>query len=218
MPRWWFARTAGAIVAMTVLFVPSSGVAQEAETRASVPGNGFGFHAVLGYSSMSGDYGDLMTDGIPAEGGAWYQTGALRLGANIHVASYDVVPPFQSQSISQVGLAASAMWRFRRSHSLQPVVGITAGAIRFRPEGALFDPDPPPPDVPPGENPAPERTGLMGGVFGGLEYWITRHFAIQGSVAYRFFSTDPLDVPLIGISGLESGDLFDVSLGVEWAI
>lgn len=207
-----------AMAAAVSLAVPASSSAQEAETGAAVPGNGFGFHAALGYSSMSGDYGELMTDGIPADGGAWYQNGALRLGVNIHVASYDVVKPFESQSISQVGLAASATWRFRTPHALQPFVAITAGAIRFRPEGALFDPDPPPPDVPPGENPAPERTGFMGGAVGGLEYWINRHFAVTGSVAFRLFSTDPLDAPLIGVSGLETGTLFDVSLGVEWAI
>ena len=218
MPRWQSRRTVGVILAVAVLLLPSGSSAQEADSESPVPGNGFGFHAALGYSSMSGDYGELMTDGIPADGGGWYQTGSLRFGANIHVASYDVVQPFESQSISQVSLAATAMWRFRTRHALQPFVGLSAGAIRFRPEGALFDPDPPPPDVPPGENPAPERTGFMGGVFGGLEYWITGHFAIQGSVAYRFFSTDPLDVPLVGISGIETGNLFDVSLGVEWAI
>jgi len=207
-----------ALVAVVALAAPTGGMAQEGGAGASVPGNGFGFHAALGYSSMSGDYGELMTDGIPADGGAWYQTGALRLGANIHVASYEVVKPFDSQSISQVALAASATWRFRSHHALQPFVGVTGGAIRFRPEGALFDPDPPPPDVPPGENPAPERTGFMGGAIGGLEYWITGHFAVTGSVAYRFFSTDPLDVPLLGVAGLETGTLFDVSLGVEWAI
>lgn len=218
MSRWLYSRVAGATIAIVWLVAPAGGLAQEAGAGAAVPGNGFGFHAALGYGSISGEYGELMTDGIPAEGGAWYQTGALRLGASILVASYAVVEPFESQSISQVSLAASAMWRFRTRDKLQPFVGVTAGAIRFRPEGALFDPDPPPPDVPPGENPAPERTGFMGGFVVGLEHWATRHFAISGSVGYRLFSTDPLDVPLIGVSGIETGGLFDVTLGVEWAI
>lgn len=193
-------------------------LAQDAAPRVPVPGDGFGFHASLGYTSISGDYGNLMTGGIPAEGGVWYQAGSLRGGASIHVASYDLLEPFQSQSISQVGLALSALWRFRTTAALQPFVGVRVGAIRFRPEGALFDPNPPGPEVPPGENPAPERTGFVAGVSGGVEYWLTRHFAIQGAVAFRLFSTQALDVPLVGAAGIEDGSAIDFSLGVEWAI
>lgn len=216
MTQWRWLCTLAAIAAVAI--APSESAAQATQTAPAVPGGGFGFHATLGWTSISGDYGDLMTGGIPAEGGAWYQTGSFRGGLNIHVASYDVVKPFESQSISQVGLTLSALWRFRTSRSLQPFVGIRAGAIRFRPEGALFDPNPPGPEVPPGENPAPERTGFVGGISGGLEYWLNRHVAIQGSIGYRIFSTDELDVPLVGASGIESGGAVDLSLGVEWAI
>jgi hypothetical protein len=196
--------------------VPSTLPAQGERPTASVPGNGFGFGAVLGWTSISGDYGDLITDGVPAQGSIWYQTGALRLGSHIQVASYNVVAPFESQSISQVELAASAGWHFNRHRPLQPFVGLRAGAIRFRPEGAVFDPEPPGPDVPPGENPAPERTGFVGGVFGGLEYWISRHFAAQASVVYRMYSTETLDVPILGVTGIETGRTFDLRFGVEW--
>lgn len=188
------------------------------ESRAPVPGKGFGFHAALGFTSISQDYADVITNGIPAEGGFWYQTGAFRGGLNILVASYGVVDPFGSQSISQVEIAGSAMLRFRRHDRLQPFVGARIGAIRFRPEGALFVPEPPPPGELPGENPAAERTGIIGGLLGGAEYWLSRHVGLQASVTYRVFSTEALDVPLLGVTGIEKGGAFDVRLGVEWAI
>lgn len=207
-----------AVALSAVCFTPALSRAQVGPTPARVPGSGFGFHATLGWTWTSGDYGELMTGGIPAEGGVWYQRGSFRGGLNIHVASYDVVEPFESQSISQVGLVLSGLWRFRTAHELQPFVGARAGAIRFRPEGALFDPNPPGPEVPPGENPAPETTGFVGGVSAGLEYWLSRHIAIQGTIGYRLFNTGELDVPLVGLSGIDQGNAVDLSLGVEWAI
>lgn len=217
MRSWWLNSMAGAVVAASLLGA-STAAAQNTAGAAPVPGDGFGFHATLGWTSISGDYGDLMTSGIPAEGGIWYQTGPFRGGVNIHVGSYEVVKPFDSQSISQVEMTLSGLWRFRTSKALQPFVGLRAGAVRFRPEGALFDPNPPGPDVPPGENPAPERTGFIGGITGGLEYWITRHFAVQTSAVYRFYSTETLDVLLLGLTGIESGSALDVRIGLEWAI
>ena len=208
-----------AALGLIAVVIPSPPPAGAQETgRAPVPGNGFGFHAALGFTSVSQDYGDLVTDGIPAEGGVWYQTGAFRGGLNILVASYSVVDPFSSQSISQVELAASAALRFRRHERLQPFLGARVGAVRFRPEGALFDPEPPPPDQLPGENPAPERTGFVGGLFGGAEYWFTRHVGLQAYAAYRLFSTEALDAPLLGVTGIEKGGALDLRLGVEWAI
>jgi len=199
------------------LLDPAPVTAQES-TPPAVPGNGFGFQAALGFTSIGQDYGDVITDGIPAEGGVWYQTGAFRGGLNILVASYDVVDPFGSQSISQVEIAASALLRFRRHHRFQPFVGARIGAIRFRPEGALFDPTPPPPDELPDANTAPERTGIIGGLSAGAEYWFNRHIGLQALVGYRTFSTDALDIPLLGVTGVEKGGAFDLRLGVEWAI
>lgn len=202
----------GVVLAASVL--PLRASAQQAP--ASIPGNGFGFGALLGWTSISGDYGDLITSGIPAQGTVWYQLGGVRLGANIQVASYDVVAPFESQSISQVELAASAQWQFNRRNRLQPFAGLRAGAIRFRPEGAFFEPIPPPPDVPPGENRSDKATGFTGGVFGGLEYWFSGHFAAQASAAYRMYSTQTFDVPLLGLSGIQKGSAFDLRFGMEW--
>jgi hypothetical protein len=204
------------LAAVVVVSPPQAG-AQQAD-RADVPGDGFGFQAALGFTSISQDYGDVITDGIPAEGGVWYQTGAFRGGLNVLVASYDVVDPFGSQSISQVEIAASALLRFRRQHRLQPFVGARIGAIRFRPEGALFDPVPPPPDELPGENPAKERTGLVGGLSAGAEFWFTRHVGLQALVGYRAFSTEAFDIPLLGVTDVKTGGAFDLRLGVEWAI
>ncbi|MCK5411893.1 MAG: hypothetical protein KAJ67_07350, partial [Gemmatimonadetes bacterium] len=35
--------------------------------------NGFGFSGSLGWSTIGGDFGELMTTAIPGEGSIWYQ-------------------------------------------------------------------------------------------------------------------------------------------------
>ena len=214
-------------MARRLLFVAAGGVAlawappaaaQGTRGNPFVPGDGFGFRAGMGYTEISGDYGDLITDGLPAEGGIWYQKSHFRGGLNVQVASYDVIEPFDSQSISQVELALSGLYRFLIYSSLQPFVGARAGLIRFRPEGALFDPNPPGPDVLPGENPSPERTGFIGGVTGGVEYWLNKHVGLQASAVYRFYSTEELDVLLIGETGIESGRALDLRFSIEWKL
>lgn len=202
--------------AIAVLLVAPAVAAQQSSTTAPVPRNGLGFRAALGWTSISGDYGRLLTSGFPAEGGLWYQTGPFRGGLNIHVASYDVIAPFESQSVSQVELAASALWRFRTGSRLQPLLGVRAGLIRFKPEGALFDPTPPGPDVLPGENAAPDRSGFVAGFTGGFEYWINPHLAFGIDGTFRFYSTDRLDLLIFGATELEKGRAADVKLGVEW--
>lgn len=211
-------RLLAAAAALAVAAGARPALAQDAAANPYVPGDGWGFRAAIGWTSISGDYGDLITSGIPAEGGIWRQWGHVRAGLNVHVASYDVIEPFDSQSISQVELALSGIYRIITDNSFQPFVGVRAGLIRFRPEGALFDPDPPGPDVLPGENPAPERTGFVAGALGGVEYWLSRHIGLQLSGAYRFYSTEALDVFLIGVTGIEQGQAFDLKFSVEWAL
>lgn len=45
-----------------------------------------------------------------------------------------------------------------------------------------------------------------------------RHIGLQALVGYRTFSTEALDIPLLGVTGVEKGGAFDLRLGVEWAI
>ncbi len=172
------------IGAALILAVSAPDVRAQQEQR-----SGFGFSGLLGWSSIGGDYGELVTSGIPAEGAVWYQPRRWRFGLAIHVASYDVVEPFDNQSLSQVELDLFATFLFLRGSPVQPYVQGRVGATRLRPEGALFDPNPPPPDVPPGENPAPSETGFVGGLALGAETWITKHLAVDLSAVFSAVST-----------------------------
>ncbi len=178
--------------------------------------NGFGFSGSLGWSTISGDYGELITSGIPGEGSIWYQPSWWRVGVSIHVASYDVVEPFSSESISQVEFQLFGTFLFLRGNLFQPYAQVRAGATRWRPEGPIFDPNPPPPDVPPGENPAPGRDGFQGGLVIGSEFWVTKNFAIDVGGLFSAFSTEDLDVPILGITGLSSGSELGFRVGVVW--
>ncbi len=180
--------------------------------------SGFGFSGLLGWSSIGGDYGELLTSGIPAEGAVWYQPSRWRFGFAIHVASYDVVEPFDNQSVSQVELDLFATFLFVRGSPVQPYAQVRVGATRLRPEGALFDPNPPPPGVPPGENPAPSETGFVGGLALGAETWITKNLAVDLSALFSGFSTQAFDVPVLGITDLSSGSTVGFRAGFVWFI
>jgi len=178
--------------------------------------NGFGFSGSLGWSTIGGDYSELITSGIPGEGSIWYQPSWWRVGVSLHVASYDVVEPFSDFSISQVEFQLFGTFLFLRGKLFQPYAQVRAGTTRWRPEGPIFDPNPPPPDVPPGENPAPGRDGFQGGLAIGSEFWITKNFGIDVGGLFSAFSTEELDVPGLGITGLKSGSELGFRVGVVW--
>lgn len=157
-----------------------------------------------------------MSSGIPAEGAIWYQPSWWRIGVSIHAASYDVIEPYTDQSISQVVFQLLGTFLFLRGDLVQPYAQVRVGTTRWRPEGPLFDPNPPPPDVPPGENSAPGRNGFQGGLGVGAEFWVTKNFGIDVGGLFSAFSTQELDVPILGITGLESGREIGFHAGVVW--
>jgi len=177
---------------------------------------GFGFSGSLGWSTISGDYSQLMTNAIPGEGSIWYQPSWWRLGVSLHVASYNAVEPFQDHTISQVEFQLFGTFLFLRGNLVQPYAQVRAGTTRWRPEGPLFDPNPPPPDVPPGESPAPGRNGFQGGLTVGAEFWVTKNFGIDVGGLFSAFTTEELDVPILGITGLSSGSELGFRVGVVW--
>jgi hypothetical protein len=177
---------------------------------------GFGFSGSLGWSTIGGDYSELITNGIPGEGSIWYQPSWWRVGVSLHVASYDVVEPFSDFSISQVEFQLFGTFLFLRGNLFQPYAQVRAGTTRWRPEGPIFDPNPPPPDVPPGESAAPGRNGFQGGLAIGSEFWITENFGIDVGGLFSAFSTEELDVPGLGITDLTSGSEIGFRLGVVW--
>ncbi len=177
---------------------------------------GFGFSGSLGWSTIGGDFGELITTGIPAEGSIWYQPSWWRFGVSIHAASYSTVQPFQDQTISQMEFQLFGTFLFLRGNLVQPYAQVRVGATRWRPEGPLFDPNPPPPDVPPGENPAPGENGFQGGLALGAELWVTKNFGLDVAGLFSAFSTEEFDVPILGITGLSSGTEIGFRVGVVW--
>ncbi len=177
---------------------------------------GFGFSGSLGWSTIGGDFGELLTSGIPAEGSIWYQPSWWRFGVSIHAASYSAVQPFQDQTISQMEFQLFGTFLFLRGNLVQPYAQVRAGATRWRPEGPLFDPNPPPPDVPPGENPAPGENGFQGGLALGAEFWVTKNFGLDVAGLFSAFSTEEFDVPILGITGLSSGTELGFRAGFVW--
>ena len=48
------------------------------------------------------------------------------------------------------------------------------------------------------------------------EFWVTRNFAIDVGGLFSAFSTEELDVPILGITGLSSGTELGFRAGVVW--
>ncbi len=177
---------------------------------------GFGFSGLVGWSTIGGDYGQLMNNAVTGEGSIWYQPSWWRFGATIHVASYSLIEPYTDQSVSQVEFQLFGTFLFLRGSLVQPYAQVRAGLTRWRPEGPLFDPNPPPPDVPPGETQAPGRNGFQGGLAVGAEFWVTQNLGIDVGGLFSAFSTEDLDVPILGITGLGSGSELGFRAGVVW--
>jgi hypothetical protein len=91
--------------------------------------------------------------------------------------SYNLEPPLEEESISNVSLHASFGYVFLTGR-VRPYLQLRGVYQRLRPEGEAFHPDPPPPGEEPeeeeGENPAPRRNGTGGVLAGGVEIVLTR--------------------------------------------
>ena len=169
----------------------------------------FDFH--LGYKSMSGDLGQILDGGVVGEFDFSYQKNAFRYGVAINLVSIDIVPPYDSLSVSQVLASGVVTWLVLPKSSLTPYGELRLGIVRYRPEGEAFGE--PPAE---GENPGSSVNGLdVTGVVG-LEYFLTEKFGLDLSGAFSFITTDEVDLSAIGLEPVGRGTAWSVRLGATW--
>lgn len=180
-----------------------------------------GFEVGFGYLGMGGDFGKVLSGGWFAESNLEFRVKAMRYGLGVDVASIDVEEPFERESVSKVGFHLFATYMIPAGQRVKPFIQGRVGAVRLRPEGDVFDPEPEPlPDggeEEEGENPAPRVDGFEGGVGGGLEFLVTGGLKLGLSGTFSYLTTDEVDLTAIDLGTVGSGTSWRVKAAVRWA-
>jgi hypothetical protein len=180
---------------------------------------GFSFSVAFGYTGVSGDWGTILKDGIDADINISYLWRHLRFGAGAYYVSYNLEPPLEEESVSNVSLHASFGYVFLTGR-VRPYLALRGSYTRLRPEGDHFDPDPPTggetEEDEEGENPAPRRDGTGGTLIGGVEIVLTRNITLDPNVWYGVTNTEDLDLTDFGGPVISQGRSWGIRLGITW--
>lgn len=178
---------------------------------------GFSFSVAMGYTGVSGEWGDILKDGIDADINISYLWRHLRFGAGAYYVSYNLEPPLDEESISNVSLHASFGYVFLTGR-VRPYLALRGSYMRLRPEGHGFSEEPPPEEGEEGEgeNPAPRRSGTGGTLVGGVEIVLTRNITLDPNAWYGSFRTDDLDLTEFGGPVISKGQSWGIRLGITW--
>ena len=178
---------------------------------------GFSFSVAMGYTAMNGDWGTILKDGIDADINISYLWNHLKFGAGAYYASYNLEPPLEEESISNVSLHASFGYVFLLGR-VRPYVALRGSYTRLRPEGHHFSEEEPPEEGDPdeGENPAPRRDGTGGTLIGGVEIVLTPNITLDPNVWYGITNTEELDLTEFGGPVITKGQSWGIRLGITW--
>jgi hypothetical protein len=170
----------------------------------------FGWNALLGYGTYSGDIGELLDDGYVGElNFFWQSSGALRIGVATSAISYTMEEPLQDDSWTSITLAAFGSWVFLREKRLHPYVQGRVGYVRLTPDKR---------DEAGEALPFVDRAdGLSLGITGGGEYMLSSHWGIDLSLKYGYTSVSDLltaDPELPEGVTIENGQTWTLRLGL----
>jgi hypothetical protein len=178
---------------------------------------GWGFTSALGEGGTGGDFGQTLDKPITGEFNIFRQSGAWRFGAGVAYGSYKMKKPYQDEpewgSIDTYLFAT----RMLRTHGfLRPYIQVRGGLARLHPRSFLFEVEPPPEDLQPGESTTKAANGFMVGVVPGLELKLSRAAYLDASVLFKYFSVDDYDLSPVGLPPTSSGTAWEARLGVTW--
>jgi opacity protein-like surface antigen len=202
-------RAPAALLLLACVF-PMAGSAQQ---------QGLAFDLRMGHSTIGGDWGTVLTDGVDAELNLYYSfANRLRIGWGLNQVSYELVDELhteETESASQTGMQFSAMYPFQIGQRLWPYVEGRFTWDRFKAEGEV-EGFPPPEEE--GENNAPRYSGWGGTASVGLLVNITGR--LYGDFSYRYgnFDTNDIDLDeyLPGAGVVTSGSRYGFRVGLLW--
>jgi len=206
-------RTAFALSALALLVGVPPGLSAQQQ--------GLAFDFRMGHSTLDGDWGKILTEGVDSEINLYYSmANKLRFGTGLNFVSYDLEEQFHTDEVtsgSQVGWQVSAMYPFQIGDRVFPYLEARLTWDRFRAEGKHEGfPEEDPEDPEEGENNAPRYSGWGGTGSAGVLFRIKGTF--YGDVAARYgqFTTSEADLSYLDGPTVSSGSRYGFRVGVLW--
>ena len=192
----------GRAVALCVLVAaPAAGQSAAGATAdsAAEPA-GWGFTSALGQGGTGGDFGKTAHRAhqrgvqlLPPLAGAW------RYGAGVAYGSFKMKEPYQDEpEWGSIDTYLFGTRMLRTQGSVRPYVQVRGGLARLHPRSFLFEVQPPPEDLQPGESTTKAANGFMVGVVPGLELRLSRAAFLDASVMVKYFKVDDYDLSPVG--------------------
>lgn len=173
---------------------------------------GLAFTVAMGGTGMSGEWADVFKGGVDADLNITYLLpSGVRFGAGVYLISYDLEPPLQDETVSNVELHLIGGYVLGRGR-LRPYGQVRLAYVRLRPEGHTFGSD----TTGTGENAGPRREGTGGTLVVGTEFAMTRHVALDANVWTGAYTTAELDLAPIGGGVVSKGRSYGARLGITW--
>jgi hypothetical protein len=178
---------------------------------------GWGFTSALGEGGAGGDFGRTLTRPISGEFNFFRHSGAWRYGAGVAYGSFKMKEPYQDEpEWGNIDTYLFATRMLRTQGSLRPYVQVRGGLTRLHPRSFLFEVEPVPEDLQPGESTTKAANGFMVGVVPGLELRLSRAAFLDASVMVKYFKVGDYDLSPVGLPPTRSGTAWEARIGATW--
>jgi hypothetical protein len=204
------------IVFAPIVFAPAFASASEGNPGSSEL-NKWGFRFNLGAGEAEGEFDDLLTHQLAGEFDFFRAYKKWRFGFGLNFSSFEMVEPYEHEpewGYQRTGFFAQYV--LTHSGRLRPYLEARAALARLHPRSELFEMDPLPEDFEVGDSPTEAADGFTLGLGAGLEYKLTRAFALDASLLVSPFWVEEYDLSAVGRPPASSGTTWEARLGVVW--
>ena len=201
-----------------VLASPAAAQSAAGEAPESVPEpTGWGFTSALGQGGTGGDFGKTLTEPISGEFNFFRHSGAWRYGMGVAYESFKMKEPYQDEpEWGSIDTYLFATRMLRTQGAVRPYIQVRGGLARLHPRSFLFEVQPVPEDLQPGESTTKATNGFMVGVVPGLELRLSRAAFLDASVLMKYFKVDDYDLSPVGLPPTGSGTAWEARIGATW--
>lgn len=176
---------------------------------------GFGFEALFGYEGVGGEYGAALDGGVNFEYSIAYSREHIRYLVGIDWASYDMHPPNEEESWSNVATHIGAEYFFLPGSSFRPFLGARIVGRRLRPEGEFLGGVPP--EGGEDENTSPIRVfGVSAAANAGFELRLSARSALHVAGYFGNIDTEDAELGEIDLETLNEGTIWGLRIGLAW--
>jgi len=204
---------------LLALLAPASPVLAEDPPVPTEERPRWGFKGLFSLGSPGSEYGNGLEKYISGDFEFYRASpkGAWRYGLGVGFGSFALKPPYQDEE--EFALLRTYLFGtrvFRVDKKVRPYVELQAGAARTHPRSRLFDIQPVPEDLQPGDSPTKPANGYGVSVVPGVEVSLGRGASLDVSLPFQWFKTDEYDMSPIGQPPAAKGTIFGARFGISW--